>query len=139
MGRSFGLVAASVAAGLALLIGIIAYTTHHQGDDNQRGGGAQSLGPAIARGSARNLAGPPSEINLSPVGQPVNPTPAGRGNGSTAFGSGGSPNGGRLTNGGAGVSSGQAAAVVTRSCTPGLLQSVVGALSALLGGGGATC
>lgn len=138
MGRSFGLVAASVAAGLALLIGIIAYTTHHQSNNNH-GGGGQGLVPAIAKGSARNLAGPSSGINAAPVGPPVDARPASRGNTSGGFGSGGSPSGGGLGGGGLGGSSGQAAAVVTRTCTPGLVQSLVGALSSLLGGGGASC
>lgn len=136
MGRSFGLIAASVAAGLALLIGVIAYTTHHQ-DNSKPPGGAQGLSPAVIGSAARNMAGPPSEINASPVGPPVTASTP-RGNTSGGFG-GGAGNQTQVTTGGAGGSAGQAAAVVTRSCTPGVLQSLVGALSSLLGGGGATC
>ncbi|HEX4361904.1 MAG TPA: hypothetical protein VH141_30510 [Pseudonocardia sp.] len=127
MVRSFGSVAAIAAAALALLIGFLAFSAHTNHDQNRPPVGAQTGVPGGGRLVGNQSAPGPTELTASQAS--ANATPAAQQAQTSAnfvtFGGG---------------SGGQAAASSSRgSCTPGLLQSLVGLVGALLGGGGASC
>ena len=126
MVRSFGSVAAVAAAALALMIGFLAFSAHSNSDQNRPPVGAQSGVPGGGRLIGSQAPPGPAELTASratPNEAPGAPQAQAQANFVT-FGGG---------------SGGQAAASGARSCTPGLLASLVGLVGSLLGGGGASC
>jgi hypothetical protein len=129
--RSFGTVAAVAAAALALMIGFLAFSAHQNQQNASPPPGSQASAPAAAH-SAPVQAGRYEGIVTFLVGRRPSTAPAsGAAAGGTVYVA---PSGGRAY----GVSSpASGATVVTRSAScAGLLSSLLGVVTSLLGGSG---
>jgi hypothetical protein len=127
--RSFGSVAAVAAAALALMIGFLAFSAHQNNQRATPPPGSQAAGPVVAHGRTTGVASGSTAAQSSRTSGAVPGSSGGRGDVGAVFVASGGSGGGQLapsTGGGA-------------VCNPGVVQTLLGAIGSLLGGGGASC
>ena len=136
--RSFSVVGALAAAALALVIGVFAFTSHSKQDHPPAGGAPSQSGvadhPVASTKAGQQESGPLFDFALQQQLDQERQAAAQNNSAPEGFFSGSSSSSAGASGGGGG-----AVARVARTCTPGLLSGLIGALGGLLGGGGSSC